>query len=232
MTITLIGTGNLGTNLAAALLKAGHEVVQLCGRTFRLDEIRGDVVIISIKDDALRTVAERLRDTDKLVVHTAGSVPMDVLPTARRGVFYPMQTFSKQRIVDFCEMPIFLESDTDIELLDKLAHSVSQKVFYVNSERRKSLHLAAVFACNFVNHCYDLSSQILQQHDIPFEVMLPLIDETARKVHTLSPHDAQTGPAVRYDKRIIEKQENMLTGDMKEIYHLMSQSIHNSHDKL
>ena len=231
-TITLIGTGNLGTNLAAALLKAGHKVVQLHGRSFQLDEIEGDVVIISIKDDALRAVAEKLKDTDKLVVHTAGSVPMNVLPTARRGVFYPMQTFSKQRIVDFSEIPIFLESGTDIELLEELAHSVSQKVFHIDSEKRKSLHLAAVFACNFANHCYDLAAQILQQHDIPFEVMLPLIDETARKVHTLSPHEAQTGPAVRYDKRIIEKQENMLTGDKKEIYHLMSQSIHNSHDKL
>lgn len=231
-TITLIGTGNLGTNLAAALLKAGHKVVQLHGRSFQLDEIEGDVVIISIKDDALRAVAEKLKDTDKLVVHTAGSVPMNVLSTARRGVFYPMQTFSKQRIVDFSEIPIFLESDTDIELLEELAHSVSQKVFHIDSEKRKSLHLAAVFACNFANHCYDLAAQILQQHNIPFEVMLPLIDETARKVHTLSPHKAQTGPAVRYDKRIIEKQENMLTGDKKEIYHLMSQSIHNSHDKL
>lgn len=232
MTITLIGTGNLGTNLAAALQKAGHEVVQLHGRSFQVDAIKGNVVFICVKDDAIHLVAEQLKEVDKLVVHTAGSVPLEAIPTTRRGVFYPMQTFSKQRIVDFDEIPIFLEANRDIDLLQQIAHSISTQVFQADSEKRKALHLAAVFACNFANHCYNLSAQILHQHDIPFEVMLPLIDETAEKVHRLSPQEAQTGPAVRYDKKIIEKQENMLTGDMKDIYHLMSKSIHDNHDKL
>ena len=232
MTITLIGTGNLGTNLAVALVKAGHDVTQLHGRSFHLEELQGDIIIVSVKDDAIPSVMEKLKGTPKLVVHTAGSVPMNTILAKRRGVFYPMQTFSKQRLVDFSEIPIFIESNTDIDLLEQLSLSISSKIYHINSEQRKALHLAAVFACNFTNHCYDLSAQILQQNGIPFEVMLPLIDETAKKVHTLSPRQAQTGPAVRYDTNIIKKQEEQLTGDMKDIYHLMSKSIHNCHDKL
>ena len=157
---------------------------------------------------------------------------METIPARRRGVLYPMQTFSKVRPVDFSEVSVFIESATDSALLESLAQSISRHVYHLDSEGRKHLHLAAVFACNFTNHCYDLSASLLQRYGIPFEVMLPLIDETARKVHNLTPREAQTGPAVRYDTSVIERQEALLTGSERDIYRLMSQSIHEYHDKL
>ena len=226
MKITLIGTGNVGTNLAAAFREAGHEVVWQRGRDFRTEEISGDVVVVSVRDEALPSVADRLRGVGTLVAHTAGSVPQEVLECPRRGVFYPMQTFTKERIVRFTDIPVFIESATDLPLLEQLARSISGRVFALDSEGRKHLHLAAVFACNFANHCYALSETLLREHGIPFEVMLPLIDETAGKVHALSPRKAQTGPAVRQDMSVLERQEAMLTGRLREIYRLMSESIH------
>lgn len=228
MEITLIGTGNVATSLYPALTGAGHEVHQLQGRTFTPQEVRGDVVIVCVKDNALPTVLSSIADTRALVLHTAGSVALDAIPARRRGVLYPMQSFSKARIIDFAEVSVFIESDTDMELLEQLAGSISRHVYQLNSEARRHLHLAAVFACNFVNHCYSLADDILQKNDIPFEVLLPLIDETARKVHYIPPHEAQTGPAVRYDTNVISRHETMLNGNAKDIYHLMSKSIYSS----
>ena len=229
MVVTLIGTGNLGTNLHAALTKAGHEVVWLHGRTFLSQDVRGEVVLVSVKDDAIADVTARLSVVPQLVAHTSGSTDISAISTRRRGVFYPMQTFSKHRLVDFDEIPVFLEADhtEDMKLLEQLAQSISRNIRQLDSLRRRHLHLAAVFACNFVNHCYDLSAEVLRKADLPFDVMLPLIDETARKVHSVSPHEAQTGPAIRYDTGVISRHEAMLEGTEKEIYHLMSQSIHN-----
>lgn len=231
MVVTLIGTGRLGTNLHHALTEAGHEVVWLHGRDFAAEDVRGEVVVICVKDDAIMSVAERLGNTRALVVHTSGSTDIGALPQPRRGVFYPMQTFSRERLVDFAEIPVFLEADDaeDMKLLVQLASSFSRNVRQLDSQRRRYLHLAAVFACNFTNHCYDLAAQVLSKVDLPFEVMLSLIDETARKVHTMTPQEAQTGPAIRYDEQVIRRHEGMLEGNAKEIYHLMSKSIH---DKL
>ena len=217
----------MGTNLAAALRKAGHEVVWLRGRDFEVEDIKGEVVIISVKDDALATVAERLKKVESLVVHTAGSIPMEVLPCPRRGVMYPMQTFSKSRLLDFAEIPLFLETEKeeDMSLLESLSQTISTHIYHTDSEGRRTLHLAAVFASNFTNHCYALSADILEAKGIDFEVMLPLIDETARKVHQLPPRKAQTGPAVRGDMGVVTKQSNMLSGTKKEVYDLMSKSI-------
>ena len=218
-----------------------------CPFTTRIDEILPDaeVYVFSVRDAVLQDLAERLyahlrqvatagnprRGAGALFVHTAGSMPLDVLPMLRRGVFYPMQTFSKSRHVDFCQIPIFLESQTDMRLMELLARALSQQVYHLDGERRRYLHLSAVFACNFVNHMYDLSVRILEPHDIPFHVMLPLIDETASKVHSLPPHEAQTGPAVRYDKNVMDHHLDLLADapDMQQIYKLLSRSIH---DKL
>ena len=232
MVVTLIGTGNVGTHLATALREVGHEVVWLRGRGFAVEEIKGEVVIISVKDDALAMVAERLKDVDSLVVHTAGSIPMGVLPCPRRGVMYPMQTFSKNRLVDFANIPLFLETEKeeDMNVLESLSQSISKHIYHTDSEGRRTLHLAAVFASNFANHCYALSAEILKAKGIDFEVMLPLIDETARKVHQLPPREAQTGPAVRGDMGVVTKQSNMLSGTNKEIYDLMSRSIQERKD--
>ena len=151
----------------------------------------------------------------------------------RYGVFYPMQTFSKQRAVDFREVPFFIEAKRpeDVELLKAVAGTLSEKVYEADSEQRRSLHLVAVFTCNFTNHMYALAAELLEKYHLPFDVMLPLIDETARKVHELPPCDAQTGPAVRYDENVINKHLSMLEGTpaLQEIYKLMSKSIHEHH---
>ncbi len=243
MRVVIIGRGRLATNLLPALRQAGHEVTSINSRTLEDLPLKADVYIISVKDNALQEV---IRQTTKgreeqLFVHTAGSMPMDVFKgyTSRYGVLYPMQTFSKERQVNFSEVPLFLEASDAVTLatLRVLADSVCQHVYELSSEERKYLHLAAVFACNFANHCYALSAEALTHVHLPFDVMLPLIDETARKVHELHPLDAQTGPAVRYDENVIRMQSALIEDPlMREIYERMSQSIHekanNSHDTL
>ena len=151
--------------------------------------------------------------------------------TSRYGVFYPMQTFSKERLVDFAEIPLFIEGDDPA--IRQLAESISRRVYELSTEARKYLHLSAVFACNFVNHCYALSAALLEQHGLPFDAMLPLIDETARKVHELHPHDAQTGPAVRYDENVIRMQTALLADnpELQQIYELLSLDIHRKASK-
>ena len=243
MTIALIGRGRLATNLLPALRQAGHEVTSINSRTLEDLPLKADVYVISVKDNALQEVIRQATKgrEEQLFVHTAGSMPMDVFKgyTNRYGVLYPMQTFSKERQVDFGEIPLFLEaSDSEtLATLRVLADSVSQHVYELSSEERKYLHLAAVFACNFANHCYALSAEALAHVHLPFDVMLPLIDETARKVHELHPLDAQTGPAVRYDENVIRMQSALIEDPlMREIYERISQSIHekanNSHDSL
>ena len=141
-----------------------------------------------------------------------------------------MQTFSKQREVDFGQIPFFVEgnSEEDMQLLKDIASALSEKVYEANSEQRKSLHLAAVFTCNFTNHMYALAAELLKKYELPFEAMLPLIDETARKVHELEPFVAQTGPAVRYDKNVINEHLRMLADEpqMQELYREISENIH------
>ena len=151
----------------------------------------------------------------------------------RYGVFYPMQTFSKQREVCFREIPFFIEAQRpeDAEFLKAIAGTLSENVYEATSEQRKSLHLAAVFSCNFTNHMYALTADLLKKYNLPFDIMLPLIDETACKVHELAPRDAQTGPAVRYDENVISSHLAMLADSpaLQEIYKLMSKSIHEHH---
>ena len=169
---------------------------------------------------------------ERVFLHTAGSMPMSVFreKALHYGVLYPMQTFSKQREVDFSIIPCFIEANDEFALkqIEGLAGQISHRVYQLSSEDRKYLHLSAVFACNFANHCYAVSQELLQQHGIPFDVMLPLIDETAAKVHGMTPKDAQTGPAVRYDENVIGKQIQLLENQpyFQKIYDSMSKSIH------
>lgn len=254
MRTVLVGAGNLATNLARALLKAGHDIVQVYSRTqesaSQLATIAGgapvtdiksitndaDLYIIAVKDSVITELVPQLckgRESH-VFIHTAGSVPMDVFEgmATHYGVLYPMQTFSKQREVCFCDIPCFVEANDELAFttINSLAGSLSDHVTLLSSEQRRYLHLAAVFACNFVNHCYEVAAEILDKNDIPFEVMLPLIDETADKVHTLSPVAAQTGPAVRYDQNIIRRQAEMLKDNplFRQIYESMSISIHHT----
>lgn len=252
MDIVFVGAGRLATNLASALKQNGHRIVAVWSRTIdsaqaliamvggeatnNLDSLprRADAFVVAIKDAALAEVIPQLCKgrEDQVFLHTAGSMPLSVFAgqTQHGGVLYPMQTFSKERLVDFSCVPIFIEGADDeaLRVARQLAESVSHEVRELSSADRKHLHLAAVFACNFANHCYALSAQILERHGLPFEVMLPLIDETARKVHTMHPLDAQTGPAIRYDQNVIEAQKALLSDEAssQEIYDIMSKSIY------
>lgn len=250
--VIFIGAGNLATNLAKALYWKGFRIVQIYSRTEESAQSLAQIVeaeyttdlsavtedaqlyIVSLKDTALVELLPKLVAGKKnaLWVHTAGSIPMTVWEgyAERFGVFYPMQTFSKQREVDFRGIPIFVESNSeeDTQFLKDIASALSEKVYEATSDQRKSLHLAAVFTCNFTNHMYALAAELLKKYQLPFEVMLPLIDETARKVHELEPRAAQTGPAIRYDENVIDGHLQMLANEpeMQELYRLISQSIH------
>lgn len=151
------------------------------------------------------------------------------------GVFYPMQTFSKQRRVAFENIPIFLEASDDFTLqkLTDVAESISKNVRNLSTDKRRYLHLAAVWACNYANHCYDMAAEVLKKADLPFSVMLELTDETARKVHDLSPREAQTGPAIRYDTNVIEAQMELMKDmpEAKKLYEELAKSIHETSKK-
>lgn len=255
MKIVCIGSGNLATNLTLAWKEAGILVEQVfsrteanaralaerlgCAWTSSTGEIinDADLYLFSLKDSALETVASRLPKNNGLWVHTAGSMPLSVFEpfTTRRGVLYPLQTFSKGRRIDLGNVPFFLEanSEEDGAILEQLARAVSRDVRFLPSEKRRHLHLAAVFACNFVNHIYALADDILRKEGIPFEVLLPLIDETAAKVHRLTPREAQTGPAIRYDENVINKHLAMLDKmpELKALYETLSRSIHKEANK-
>ena len=249
--IVLIGAGNVATHLGLAFQAKGCEIVQVYSRTeesakdlaerlqvpytVSLEEVSvdADLYIVAVKDAALQEVIPSLVKgrEDALFVHTAGSISMDVWKgCARRyGVFYPMQTFSKLRMVDFSSVSFFVEASGSDELrfLKELAMSLSPKVYEASSEQRRYLHLAAVFACNFTNHMYALSASLLEKQGLPFDAMLPLIDETARKVHELPPVQAQTGPAIRRDENVMDKHLAMLSEEpvMREIYEKISKNI-------
>ena len=164
-------------------------------------------------------------------------MPIDVFRgrATHYGVFYPMQTFSKTRIVDFRNIPVFLEADSSstMQTIAEVAQSVSNNVRELSSADRRYLHLAAVWACNYANHCYDMAAEVLQKVGLPFDIMLPLTDETARKVHELSPREAQTGPAIRYDENIIEAQMRLMNDNPRaqQLYQLMAQSIYEKSKK-
>ena len=252
MKVILIGAGNLATNLGKALRGIGIDIPQVYSRTMKsasalaqivgaeavddISQVRddADVYAVSVKDSALATLVAALcpGKENKLFFHTAGSMPLDVFKGKAQhyGVLYPMQTFSKSKEVDFSQIPCFVEASDDEALaqIEGLAHRLSQKVYRLSSADRKYLHLSAVFACNFANHCFAISQNLLEQHGIPFDVMLPLIDETVGKVHQLKPIDAQTGPAVRYDENVINAQSKLLEPHplWREIYDCMSRDIH------
>lgn len=251
MNIVIIGSGNLATQLSLALKDAGMDIVQVYSRTEEharqladklgcsfsdsIEAIRrdADVYILSIKDDAISEVAATIctERPDSLFIHTAGSVPMSVFTpfTKCYGVLYPMQTFSKNRKVDFRPIPCFIEaSDAQaLAMIRSLAESIADNVIQVDSERRKKLHLAAVLACNLTNHCYRLAERVLEEEQLDFRLFLPLIEETARKVQYLSPREAQTGPMVRYDTGIMDMQLSLLPDERtRQIYRLMAESIH------
>ena len=244
MDIALIGRGRVATHMGKALLQAGHQLTSVNSRTLAELPQHADIYIIAVKDSALQEVIKRLcsclspntpsfrrgqGEAPLLLVHTAGSMPLSVFEgyDCHAGVLYPMQTFSMDREVDFREIPLFIEASdaASLQQIRALADSISQHVYELSTADRKYLHLAAVFACNFANHCYTLAADVLARKGLPFDVMLPLVDETARKVHELHPTDAQTGPAARGDQNVMAAQSALLDGRLQAIYNLMSESI-------
>lgn len=242
--VILLGSGNVATHLFQAFSKAnGVEVVQVFSRTISKDfpetlqtsdykEINAaDVYIICVSDSAISSVSSQLSFENRLVVHTSGSTDINVLDSKnRKGVFYPLQTFTKNKSVDFSQIPICIETEvlTDFEIIEKLAKSVSNSVYLINGNQRKALHVSAVFVCNFTNHLYTIGNTICEENNIPFEILQPLIEETAEKIKSLSPSESQTGPAVRNDQKTIEKHIDFLTNEnQKEIYKILTKSIQN-----
>ncbi len=251
MKIALIGAGNVATCLGPRLKEAGHEITAVYSRT--VDSARAladrlgatyttdlnavpasDAAIVMLKDDALKELAPAIADSlkDSLLLHTAGSVSMDIWYTAgamKYGVLYPMQTFSKASVIDWSQVPLFIEgsSDQTLDSIRELALTVSPDVTVLSSEGRRKLHLAAVFTCNFSNHMYAIAQKLLADEGVPFRVMLPLVRETARKVETISPQDAQTGPAIRGDRKVIDEHLELLKAypEYAELYRLISIDI-------
>ncbi len=247
--IVLIGAGNVAMQLGLALKEAKHSIVQVysrqniaasgladllkCSFTSSLEKINitADIYIIAVNDDAITAVVKHLKLSNQIVVHTSGSAAMDILkPSSKNyGVFYPLQTFSKNNRADFKSIPMCLEANNTatLEKLQVLASSISGNVQEINSEQRKTIHLAAVFACNFSNHLFAVADSILASDKLSLDILKPLIDETAKKIKTHSPLEMQTGPAIRGDKKTMDKHLKMLSGqkEYRQLYKLMSKSI-------
>jgi predicted short-subunit dehydrogenase-like oxidoreductase (DUF2520 family) len=244
----IVGAGNVATQLGIALQAAGMAVVQVYSRTetsasrlaSRLQVpctadpkaivADADLYIVSVNDDAIVSVLREMPAGNGLFVHTAGCVAANVFqPCVQRyGVFYPLQTFSREKDVSFRSIPILYEANNaaDERLLHHIAGQLSDTVLCLDSDRRMYLHLAATFACNFVNHLYTLATEMLEEQQIPRRLLLPLIEETASRIRTLHPKDAQTGPAVRRDTQTMQKHLQLLRHEpAREIYRLLSESI-------
>ena len=256
MRISFIGAGRVAYHLAKAL-GSQHQIVQICSRTFEnaewislqvqaqaisnFENINADIdlMIIAVSDQSIKSVIEQISPflKDVCIVHTSGSTHLNALAKThdKCGVFYPLQTFSLEREIDWENTPLFIEATKkkDLENLFDIANSLSNKVYSYNSEQRLSLHLAAVFACNFSNYCYDMAKEIVDAKHVDFSLLYPLIQETANKAVANNPKDMQTGPAMRGDENIIQMHTNMLMQDQREdlksVYQLLSQQILERH---
>ncbi|MDQ1098217.1 MULTISPECIES: Rossmann-like and DUF2520 domain-containing protein [Chryseobacterium] len=243
MQIVIIGSGNVAFHLAKAFMLSQIPVAQIFGRneqelksissalnipfsTERLE--KADLYLICVSDNAVEGVSDIIEEKNCLVAHTSGSLPKEILKGQyRKASFYPLQTFSKAKELKYSEIPFFIEAENaeDLTILSGLASRISGHVMESTYEKRKYIHLTAVFACNFVNHLFSRAKEISDSQEIPFDYFLPLIDETVQKIHSVEPKKAQTGPAVRNDRRILELHEELLQGESLEIYKTMNHSI-------
>ena len=249
--VVVIGSGNVATHFVKAL-QASPEVnllmvaVRDTGKLAAIipsvsittnynDLPEADVYIIAVSDDAIADVTAALPFTGQLVVHTSGSVDLkDADSKNRRGVLYPLQTLSSAKEVNFKEVPLCIEAESDFDaaLLERLGQELSDNVYKISSAQRRALHVAAVFTSNFVNLMYHIGSDICAEHGMPFELLKPLIRETAEKVQYLHPANAQTGPALRHDQKTINRHIGMLTDpDQAEIYKLLTKTIQQLHEQ-
>ncbi|SFB95866.1 Predicted oxidoreductase, contains short-chain dehydrogenase (SDR) and DUF2520 domains [Flexibacter flexilis DSM 6793] len=249
--IGLVGSGNVAWHLAQNLEDVGHSIVAVYSATeahaqtladnlydakvlnepdFR--ETNVDVLLIAVSDDAIEQVCKLLvLPPDVVIAHTSGTRPLGVLNALPnpKGVFYPLQTFSKNKHVDIGQVPFCLEFDGDVseQILYDLASSVSRNLYNLDSQQRRVLHISAVFACNFTNHLWRLSQEILSEQSIDFEILKPLIQETVAKSMAVGPEKAQTGPAARRDLLTIEQHLLYLQGNppLHDLYKLLTESI-------
>lgn len=249
MRVSIIGSGNVATHIAKALKDANVTLLHIWSHNVenakiladkvnanavaelsQIDMDDSDLIIISVKDDAIAAVSTQLNNYKGLIAHTSGAVSIVSLASHENfGVLYPLQTFSKHKDLDFGNVPLCLEANnaTNLDLLKLFAKLISKSVYEVNSEQRKTLHLAAVFACNFPNYLYGVAQQLLVQNHLDFDIIKPLIIETANKIQTALPMEVQTGPAVRNDEQTLKKHEGMLQGhpEWLNIYQLLSNQI-------
>jgi len=255
MKVVIIGSGNVATHLALTLQAQGITICQVYSRTTSNAEIlakkldtpftnevseiyrNADVYLYALNDSSFLKLIKKFKLPNALHIHTSGSIPMgDFFGYADRyGVLYPLQTFSKMKELDFSQVPVCIEGITSEveEEIEKIAKLLTSKIYLMNSEKRRKLHLAAVFACNFSNYMYDIAFDIVMSAGIEFEILQPLIAETAKKITTMTPKEAQTGPAVRFDEKIINKHLSLLNRkkDVREIYRILSKSIFKKHRK-
>ena len=244
MKIVIIGSGNVSYHLAKAFQQNNIPVSQIFGRNesdlkFISDQLQipfstsklndADLYLICVSDGSVGEVSRLITKENCLVAHTSGSLPKEILAgNYRKASFYPLQTFSKSKNLDYKEIPFFVESEgeDDLELLKNIALKISKKVMVSTYEKRKYIHLTAVFACNFVNHLYARAKEISDSQEIPFDYFLPLIKETTQKIEILEPKLAQTGPAIRNDERVLKAHEELITDqEQLKIYKIMNESI-------
>lgn len=250
--IVIIGSGNVAQHLIKAFKKSRKiKVVQVFARNteaishlMSISQITSDytqlkevsLYIIAVSDNSIVEVSSKIPYTSKVVLHTSGSISISDLDAKNiRGSFYPVQTFSKNKTVDFRKIPICIEieQETLYKVLDIIAFSISDIVYKITSEQRKALHVAAVFVNNFSNHLYQIGNDICDENQVSFAILKPLIIETANKILMLSPIDAQTGPAKRNDNQTINSHLNFLSDEnQKEIYKILTKSIIDNGKKL
>lgn len=231
MNIVIIGQGNVATNLDYAFRKKGVACQMVSSRE-GLDQLPpANVYIYSVKDEALVEVVARVKGKEKaLHLHTSGTMPITVFGADKphAGIFYPFQTFSKARVIeDFSTVPVFFEARgiDDISAVYSLALTITSHVYEASQQDRERLHVAGVFTNNFTNLMYTMAAELLKSTHIPFSALLPLIDETAAKIHSMAPRDAQTGPARRGDENVMNHHMQLLNEEQREIYRLLSDAI-------
>ena len=244
MKIAILGSGNVAYHLAKMFKEKNIPISQIFGRNEKdLQEISeqfeipfsttelvdAELYFIAVNDDAVAAISKNIKNQNSLVAHTSGSLPKEILEgNYRKASFYPLQTFSKSKMLQYSEIPFFVEAENeaDSQILENLALKISEKVMKSDYEKRKYIHLTAVFACNFVNHLFARAKEISDSQHIPFDYFLPLIKETTLKIEKIEPKLAQTGPAIRNDEKILQLHEALITEEEHlKIYQVMNESI-------
>ena len=232
--VTIIGRGNVASHFYEAL-KYKTEVCMVNPRTLENLPENSDYIILAVSDNSINELAERIPTSNAIIAHTSGSIPMDVLKKTGNnyGVFYPLQTFTKGLKLNYSEIPVFIEgsSNYSVSKLKDLAALFSNDIREADSDKRRKLHLASVFACNFTNKLAGIANNILRETDIDFSALLPLMKQTVDKLAYLSPEESQTGPAVRGDTTVMEKHLMMLDKqpELQDLYKTLSSLISKDH---